>query len=177
MARSFRFKKRTSQRSGFDYLENEMIKENGIWMGPDEKDNPPPSRISLGGEGDVSRGAYFRDSTSLTIDPSVENPTFYITDSGGIVPTFSHPYMRVTGSNNAVTIVANPSIAVGFEGQVLTLFCTDSGITIFDGNGVNLVAHQTLRMESGSVAVFMFNSGNTAWNETSRVNPNVGIGG
>jgi len=177
MARANRFRKKISDQSGFDYLEREMIKEKGVWIGLDEKDDPPPSKISLGGEGDINRGSYFRDSTALTVDPSVENPTFYITDSGGIVPTYSHPYMRVTGSNSAITIVANPQIAVGAEGKFLTLFCTDSSITINDGNGVNLVAHQTLRMNSGSVAVFMFNSGNNAWNETSRVSSEYGIGG
>lgn len=177
MAKFNRFKKKTSDRSGFDYLEREMIKEKGVWIGNDEKDDPPPSKISLGGEGDISRGSYFRDSTSLTIDPSVENPTFYITSASGITPTYSHPYMRVSGSNNNITITANPSIVAGVEGKFLTLFCTDSGITINDGNGVNLVAHQTLTMRSGSVAVFMFNSGNNCWNETSRVNPDIGIGG
>ena len=36
---------------------------------------------------------------------------------------------------------------------------------------------QNLRLDSGSVAVFMFNTANNAWNETSRVNASQGIGG
>src|SRR3990167_11359206 len=110
MSKSDRFRKRISGRSGFDYLEREMIKENGVWIGTDEKDDHPPSRLSLGGEGDISRGVYFRESTSTAIDVSVENPTFYITADAGIAPIFNHPYMRVTGSNNAITITANPRI-------------------------------------------------------------------
>lgn len=171
-----RFKKRTSDRSGFDYLEHEMVKEKGLWIAPDERDDPPPSKISLGGEGDISRGTYFRDSTALTIDDDRLNPTFYIT-AAGITPSFSHPYMRITGSNNAVTITANPRIAAGAEGQVITLFCTDSNITISNGNGVSLIGSQNLLLSSGAIAVFMYNTANNAWNETSRVSPDVGIGG
>ena len=175
MSRSNRFKKRTSDLSGFDYLEREMTKEGGIWIGPDERDDPPPSKIPLGGEGEISQGTYFNSSTSTAIQN--ENPTFYITDSGGISPVYSHPYMRVTGSNSAITIVANPQISVGQEGKVLTLFCTDSQITITNGNGVATVGSVPIVLNSGSVAVFFFNSGNNCWNETSRVSANFGIGG
>lgn len=177
MSKNNRFKKRTSDQSGFDYLETEMIKEKGLWIGPDERDTPPPSKISLGGEGEVSLGAYFRASTSTAIPTEFENSTIYITAVGGIAPSQTHPYMRVTGSNQAITITANPSIAIGKESQVLTLFCTDSSITINNGNGVSLMGSNNLRLDSGSVAVFMFNSANNAWNETSRVSAAFGIGG
>lgn len=177
MSRSNRFKKKTSDRSGFDYLERELIKENGSWVGSDERDEPPPSKISLGGEGEISKGSYFRSSTSTSVDVDKENPTFYITAANGITPTFSHPYMRVSGSNGAITITANPKIAVGAESKVLTLFCTDSDITITNGNGVSTVGSVPIVMRSGSVAVFMYNTANNAWNETSRVSPDHGIGG
>ena len=175
MSRSDRFKKRTSDLSGFDYLEREMIKEGGIWISLDERDDPPPSAIPLGGEGEISQGTYFRSSTST--ETFSVNPTFYITSDGGISPSYTHPYMRVTGSNGAITIVANPQIAVGSEGKFLTLFCTDSSITITNGNGVATIASTPIIMTSGSVSVFYFSTSNTAWNETSRVSPNIGIGG
>lgn len=177
MSKGQRFRKRISDRSGFDYLEHEMIKEDGVWIGPDERDDPPPSKLSLGGEGDISRGTYFRDSTSTAIDADKENPTFYITAAAGINPTFSHPYMRVTGSNSAVTITANPRIVAGRESQVLTLFCTDSSITINNGNGVATMGSQNLRLDSGSVATFIFTTGANVWHETSRVSSDFGIGG
>lgn len=177
MARNLRFKLRLSDRSGFQYLERELVKDGSSRVGPDEFDEPPPSKISLGGEGDISRGDYFRATTSTEIDSDKLNPTFFITAVGGIIPSYSHPYMRVTGSNNAITITANPRITAGREGQVLTLFCTDSNISISNGNGISLVGSQNLVMRSGSVAVFIYNTANNAWNETSRVNPDVGIGG
>lgn len=177
MARSNRFRKKTSDQSGFDYLEREMVKENGVWIAPDERDDPPPSKLSLGGEGDISRGDYFRASTSTAIDPSRENPTFYITAAGGITPTYSHPYMRVAGSNSAITIASNPKISAGSQGKSLTLFCTDSNITITNGNGVSLMGSRNLVMRSGSVATFIYTTGGNVWQETSRVNPDIGIGG
>ena len=175
MAKVDRFRKRTSDRSGFDYLEREMVKEGGVWIGLDERDDPPPSKLSLGGEGEISRGAYFRTSTST--DVAFENPTFYITAAGGITPTYIHPYMRVSGSNAAVTISANPQITTGVEGRVLTLFCTDSDITITNGNGVATVGSVPIVLQSGGVVVLRYNTGDLAWWETSRVSPNIGIGG
>ena len=177
MAKSERFRKRISGRSGFDYLAHEMIKENGVWIGPDERDDPPPSKLSLGGEGDINQGSYFRSSTSTAIDADVTNPTFFITAAGGITPNYDHPYMRVTGSNAAITISANPQIAVGQEGKFLTLFCTDSAITINNGTGVATIASTPIVLTSGGISVFMFNTANNAWNETSRVSSDVGIGG
>lgn len=177
MAKTLRFKKRTSDRSGFDYLENELTKDGSSLVSADERDTPPPSKISLGGEGEISQGSYFRSSTSTAIDSDKENPTFYITAAGGITPSFAHPYMRVSGSNGAITITANPRIVIGKEGQVLTLFCTDSSITIQNGNSVATIGSQNLRLDSGSVAVFIYSTSNTAWNETSRVRAEFGIGG
>jgi hypothetical protein len=177
MATKDRFKKRTSDRSGFDGLNREMIKDGGGWVLQDERDDPPPSKLSLGGEGEISRGSYFRTTTSTDVDASVDNPINYITAGGGITPDYNHPYMRVTGSNSAVTITANPRIASGVEGRVLTLFCTDSNITLSNGNGVSLMGSRNLVLQSGSVAVFMYNTANNAWNETSRVSSDVGIGG
>lgn len=177
MAGRLRFKKRTSDVSGFDGLEQEMVREKGLWILPDEKDDPPPSRLSLGGEGEISRGTYFRASTDIfTIDRDKENPTFYITADGGITPYYNFPYMRVTGSNAAITITADPRIAIGAEGRVLTLFCTDSSVTINNGNGVSLAGSKNLVLSSGGSATFIFNSANNAWNETSRFN-GLGIGG
>jgi hypothetical protein len=177
VAKNLRFKLRLSDRSGFQYLERELVKDKGSRVGPDEFDDPPPSKISLGGEGDISRGDYFRSSTSTAIDLDKTNPTFFITAAGGITPSFSHPYMRVTGSNSAITITANPRISAGREGQVLTLFCTDSNITLNNGQGISLMGSRNLLLQSGGVAVFMFNTANNVWNETSRVSSDVGIGG
>ena len=171
-----RFRKRTSDISGFDYIEIEMIREKSLWIGSDERDDPPPSKLPLGGEGEISQGTYFRSLTSLTIDSERDNPVRYITAGGGITADLTHPYVRVVGSNNNVTITANPRISTGRQSQVLTLFGVGSSITLNNGNGVALMASAPFVINSGSVITFIYNTGGTVWQETSRYN-GIGIGG
>ena len=177
MSKWTRFRKGTSDRSGFDVPFKELIQDGASMVSPEERDEPPPSKKSLGGRGEVSRGDYFRTSTSTAIDSGNENPTFFITGAGGITPSFSHPYMRVVGSNANVTITANPSIVAGVEGKVLTLFGAGSSIRIDNGNGVSLAGSNSIVLNSGSVLVLMYNTANNVWNETSRVHQDFGIGG
>ena len=178
MSKWTRFRKFTSDRSGFDTKPGEQLVDDGPYkVSRDERDDPPPSKKSLGGRGEVSQGDYFRSSTSTAIDSGYENPTFFITAAGGITPTFSHPYMRVVGSNEAITITANPSISAGVEGNFITLFGAGSSITINNGNGVSLMGSMPIVLNSGAILTLMFNSANAAWNETSRVSGDFGIGG
>ena len=57
MPRISRFKRKASDRSGFNCYEIEMVKDGAYKVSAEEYDTPPPSKISLGGGGDVSRGA------------------------------------------------------------------------------------------------------------------------
>lgn len=173
MQRVSRFKKRSSDRSGFDYKEIELIDDEGHLVGKDEFDQPPPSKLSLGGEGDISQGE-MRSTTSLEIESSRLNPTFYITAAGGITPTFSHPYMRIAGSNQAVTVTANPQITRGRQNDVLTLHCVGSDITLSHGTGLNLMGSSGYLMRSGAILSLIYTTGDTAWQELSR---SQGIGG
>ena len=169
MARSFRFKKRISDLTGFDFLESEMHKEKGLWYGPGEWDEPPPSKLSLGGEGEIVRGDYFRASSDIfTIDADKLNPTVFVTAADGITPNFQHPYMRVTGSNSAVTISANPRIARGANEQLLTLYGVGSTITLQNGNGLRMMGSAPFVLGSGNSITFIFNTADLAWQETSR---------
>lgn len=169
MARSYRFKKRLSDRSGFPYLEREMVKDKGLWVGPDELDEPPPSKLPLGGEGDISRGQYFRSATNITtVDATLEKPTYFITAAGGITPSFTFPYMRVTGSNNNVNLSADPQIAVSVEGRILTLFGVGSTITLENGSGLAMMGSAPFILGSGNSISFIYNTGGTVWQELSR---------
>ena len=175
-----RFKKRVSDRSGFDYLEYQLVKQLPWKVGVDEFDRPPPSKLKLGGEGDVA-GEPRVDATASTwsassfgIPVSVDNPTVYITAVGGISPSFVHPWMRISGSNNAVSITATPQIVRGQQSQLLTLQCVDSSITISHGsaNAVNFMdSRGTLQLTSGMAITFWYDSSNLAWNETARYRP------
>lgn len=179
MPRISKYKLKESDRSGFKGFEISFVKD-GPWkvMG-EEFDAPPPSRIPLGGEGDVSgesrTNSDFADGISATDTANVSiKPTTYITAAGGITPSFTHPWMRITGSNNAVDISATPNITRGREGQVLTLQCVDSAVTLNHGsaNAVNFMdSRGTLQLTSGMVITFIYNSGNQVWSEASRFRP------
>ena len=174
MAHVSRFKKRRSDRSGFDYLENQLVKDGPYRVGADELDEPPPSKRSLGGEGDIALGdartvGNFTSSVTPSAQPaSVTNPTLYITAAGGITPSFVHPFMQVAGSNANITISANPSVVRGQEGQLLTLYGVGSTITLNHGNGVNLMGSTRCVLDSGAVLTLYYSTSNTVWNETSR---------
>ena len=170
-----RFKRRNSDRSGFKYWETELIRlPSGMYVHPDEYDIPPPSKKSLGGEGDIGASELrpnsdFDDGVSATtVSAAYDNPVVYVTAAGGVRASFVHPWMRITGSNNAITVSANPQVTRGRQGQVLTLECVGSSITLSHGNGLNMMNSQGLIMDSGSIITFIYTTGGTVWNETSR---------
>ena len=176
MAHVSRFKKRDSDRSGFSFFEREFVKD-GVWkVHPEELDQPPPSKKSLGGEGELSAGPDFRpDSTFASISETdvpteVDNPIVYITAAGGITPSV-RPFMRISGSLGTVNITANPQITRGVEGQILALVCADSGVQLDHGTGLNMIASAGYLMRSGEISVFMYHTGGTVWDETSRFHP------
>lgn len=168
MSRIPRFRKRSSDRSGFDYKDMELVKEGLLRVHPEEYDQPPPSRRSLGGEGEVS-GQGRAGSEYVIANVSAPTLTLHvITAAGGITPSFAEPWMQVAGSNAVITVSANPQILAGQERQVLTLECVSNAIVLQDGNGLRLHAGRPLTMTSGSIITFYYTSGATLWTETSR---------
>ena len=174
MPRISRFKKRVSDRSGFDYFEIELVKEGPYKVGSSERDTPPPSRLPLGGEGDVSSSEIrsnsdFSSIATTNVPTGHDNPIVYITAAGGITPSTTHPWINISGSNAAVTITRNPQIIPGYQGQVLTLQGVGSGVTIAHGNGINMMGSLgSLQISSGIVITFVYTTGGSVWNEASR---------
>ena len=165
-----RFKKRSSDRSGFDFFERELVKDGPWKVAADDYDTPPPSKKSLGGEGDVSGSP--RSNSAFTVantevPTEVDNPLVFITAAAGITPS-THPFMRIGGSLSTIDITANPQIAAGKEGQVLTLVLAASNITLDHGTGLNMIGSIGYVMRSGDISVFQFHSAGTVWDETSR---------
>lgn len=178
MPRISRFKRADSDRSGFKSFEIELVKDGPWKVAGEEFDTPPPSRVPLGGEGDLAQdelraNSAFSGNIVLVTGTAagLDNPTVYITAAGGLTPSFAHPWMRVTGSNAAVTITATPKMARGREGQLLTLQGVDSSITLTSGsaNAITFMdSRATLQIRSGMIVSFVFNTANQAWNEVSR---------
>lgn len=171
MARISRFKKRVSDRSGFDYKEIELVRDGALLVGMDERDTPPPSKRPLGGERDVS-GTPRANSTFTVSNINTDPYPFtvsYITAAGGITPSYVNKWMQVTGSTQNINISANPQIAAGTAGQPLTLQCVGSTITLDDGTGLSLFSAKSFLMTSGSIISFVYDtSGSGSWREVSR---------
>lgn len=45
-----------SQRSGFTHFKRELVRDDGWWVYPEEKDEPPATNHYIGGEGERNRG-------------------------------------------------------------------------------------------------------------------------
>jgi len=175
--KSFRFRKRLSERSGFEYGFNEVIYDNGHLVGPDEFDTPPPSDIPLGGEGDQSKGEHFRTSyTSYGVTSSQVTEVQYLaaTDSvrwiskndpeGEYDPNGSTVY--VTGSNSNVNLTSNPQITRAKTGDKITVCCVGSNVILETGSGLSL--RKIFNMDSGAILCLIYDTGNSVWVETSR---------
>ena len=168
-----RFKLRNSDRDGFTYKEITLLKQGALKVGGVEFDTPPPSRKSLGGEGDVAAGITRSNSDfssiSTTDTPAgFGHPTVYITAAGGITPSYAHPFMYIAGSNSNITVSANPQIVAGQQNDILTLACVGSSITLANGNGVALMGSARFVMDSGSIITLIYSTGGSVWQETSR---------
>lgn len=58
-----KYLKYDSQRSGFTYFKRDLIKDDGWWVHPEEKDEPPPHPRYIGGEGDKNKGEIRKNRT------------------------------------------------------------------------------------------------------------------
>ena len=169
-----KFKKKSSDRSGFDYFEISLVKDKTWKVSPDERDTPPPSKRSLGGEGEVSgdprANSNFATQTGsdlLAVPAEVDNPIVYVVAADGVSPS-THPFMRISGSNGTVDITADPQVARGKEGQVMAFVCADSGVRFDHGTGLNMLTSAGYMMRSGDISVFQYHTGGTVWDEVSR---------
>ena len=51
-----KFLKYDSERSGFTYFKKDLVKDEGRWVHPSEKDEPAPYSKYIGGEGESNQG-------------------------------------------------------------------------------------------------------------------------
>ena len=177
MPKGYRFKKRVSDRSGFDYLERELVRDNGALVGPDEIDMPPPSNRPTGSEGEVSPGFTRTGYDSYATPAGFNFVTQFVTASGGINFVVGYDesgqrnpnasWIYVSGSNEAITVSANPQITRGQQGYIMTVECVGSNVTLQDGNGLDLRSSLYV-MESGSILSLFYSATDNLWHETSR---------
>lgn len=177
------YKKRDSDRSGFTELEKNLVSDDGSLVAPEEFDTPPPSKKSLGGEGDVSPGNTRSAYTDYSTPSENQIRTQYVTAGGGISyeqktyksgEAIGSGFFYVVGSNSAVTISANPQITSAGQGNKLTIECVGSSVTLQDGNGLSL--RKIAVMNSGFILNLIYNATDGLWYETSRSHRTENLG-
>lgn len=179
MAKKKRYLLRDSDRSGFTYLDIELVNDKGSLVGPDEFDMPPPSDRLYPGEGDISPGDTRMFYQSYT-DPTAQAVHIqYVTAAGGINLFFTEDnsnfegtnsisgWFYIVGSNAAVAVTKNPQIVSANHGDQISLECIGSSITLSNGLGLRLYTN-VYTMNSGSQINLIYNATNGLWNETSR---------
>lgn len=176
MAKTYRFKKRDSDRSGFTHKEVELLNDKGSLVSVDEYDTPPPSDKSLGGEGEVSPGVIRTNSTSYDTPTDSQMKTVYLGASSTIPGTPSmadlnniamQNYIYICGSASDVVLVSNPQVGRGaYNQQTLILQCVGSSVTLINGNGLDL--KKGFLMTSGSILNLIYSQTDNLWHETSR---------
>ena len=167
-----RFKRRLSDRSGFKDWEISMVKDGPWKVSADEYDTPPPSRLSLGGEGDVAVG----QAISLPFVISMVTAPFVTSDipvqvllaSNQVSPSTVHPWVRIAGSGGTVDLTSNPQMTAGREGQIQTLECVSNNVILDNATGLNMASSASYNMGSGAIITFVYTTGGTVWNEIWR---------
>ena len=169
-----RYRLKDSDRSGFTFREIELVKDNGILVGPGEFDSPPPSRQSTGGEGDMDRSGV-RANWESYAEVDIR-PTQSVSASGGITfPTVpdnqgkadpNNSWIYVSGATASVNITKNPQVSSGRQNSIITIQCVSNNIILENGSGLSL--RRIFNMNSGSIINMIYNATDNLWYETSR---------
>ena len=183
---SGRFRIYVSDRSGFEYgfkpitskpnaytrESGKPVQDLGLRVSPTEFDTPPPSKLPLGGVGDINNtnvrpNSDFTDTNAFIVPPESVKTINYI--SAGIsIPWNQDPTIYITGSNSSITMSSNPQIVRGQQGQQLAFECIGSGITLNSSNGLTFDFIQPfITMQSGSIITAIYNSTDSTWHITS----------
>lgn len=155
------------------------LKDNGLKVSPTSYDMPPPSKKSLGGEGDISgdprqNSGQTNPSDAFLIPIESQKLIVYVNSSSAIAWN-NEPIVYITGSNANQIMAINPQLPPGTQNQQIALECIGSSVTLINGSGITfLQSGSRITMTSGGVAVLVYQTGGTTWNLTS-FNPTGGF--
>lgn len=167
----FGFQPITSKPNNYSRESGKPIDQAGLKVSPLSYDTPPPSKQSLGGEGDIS-GDPRPDSNPLpasdafVIPPESRNVIVNV-DSSSSISWNTQPIVYLFNTVN-LTMSVNPQIVPGQQGQLIAAQCVGSSITLKSGSGItfDFVASQ-LRMSSGGIVTLLYNATDSTWHVTS----------
>jgi hypothetical protein len=166
----FGFQPTTSFPNAYTRESGRPVKDRGLQVSPSEFDTPPPSKVPLGGEGDIGQGARQNSDPSNPTNANIIPPEStkniqYVTAASGIRLN-SDPWLYVSGSNQSVNVTVNPQIQAGQQGQFISVLCVGSNILLENGSGLSMPA--SFNMDSGAILNLMYSRTDNLWHETSR---------
>ena len=95
---SDKYKLKNCDICGFTFHINELRKQNGLWKCSRDYDATKPSKISLGGEGEVGSAEIRSNSDTVDTPAESERVVFIVTNSGGVNINKNVPWMVITAS-------------------------------------------------------------------------------
>lgn len=183
---SGRFRIYVSDRSGFEFgfipitsYPNAYTRESGkpvqdinIKVTPTEYDQPPPSNLPLGGQGDISSSDVRANSdpavdANVYIVPPITLFTTVIVSPGTSISWNQDPWTQIAGSSAVTTMSANPQVVPGENNKQICFMCVSNQIILSNGNGLSLHSPFYV-MSSGSIISFFYSRTDNLWYETSR---------
>ena len=184
--KSGRFRIYESDRSGFEYgfkpvtsYPNAYTREAGkptrdgnALVAPNEFDSPPPSKKSLGGEGDIGSGvrdnSNFSTPSDVYIVPPESTKTIIYVNSSSSIRWNTDPVVYIAGSNSTQIMSVNPQVIAGAQGQLIALECVGSNVTLLNGSGITTDFNvSSVSMSSGGVSTLFYSATDNTWHITS----------
>ena len=166
----FGFLPLTSPPNAYSRESGRPVNDKGIYVSPDEFDQPPPSNKPLGGEGEIGTGARVNSNPAVDADVYIVPnpiPIYYLTSSSKVPWTTENIPTLVSGSMSNVTLGNNP-LNPGTHGLYISIQGVGSSVTINSGNGISIDFNKpSVTIGSGGIATLIYNATDSTWHVTS----------
>lgn len=147
------------------------VLDKGLKVAPSSFDSPPPSKRSLGGEGDISgdprANSDFATPSNVNVIPQESAKIIVSVNSSTSISWNTEPVVYIAPALADQTMSVNPQVVAGTQSQQITLECVGSSVTLLNGSGLTLYS-TTYKMNSGSLLNLFYSQTDNTWHETSR---------
>ncbi len=147
------------------------VLDKGLKVAPSSFDSPPPSKRSLGGEGDISgdprANSDFATPSNVNIIPPQSVNVVVSVNSSSSIAWNTEPVVLIAPALANQTMAVSPQVVPGTQSQQITLQCVGSNVTLLNGSGLTLYT-PTYLMKSGSLINLFYSQTDNTWHETSR---------
>jgi len=154
------FQPLTSRPNKYGRESGKPIEQGGLKVSPLSYDTPPPSKKSLGGEGDISGDprpdSNFQPASDAFIIPPESRDVIVNVDSSSSISWNTEPIVYLSTSVN-LTMAVNPQVVSGQQGQLIAIQAVGSSITLINGSGLTFDFQSSqIRMNSGGIATLLY---------------------